>query len=67
MGKNGKSTKHRKTQGFLAAGLVAVALGCAFRSGVGGSVLVVGCFRSVGISCGHILGLCWPILGAMLL
>ena len=29
-----------------------MALGCALRFGVGGSVLVVGCFWSVGISWG---------------
>ena len=39
------------------------ALGCALRFGVGGSVLLVVLF----VVCGHILGLCWHILGAMLL
>ena len=52
-----------------------MALGCALRFGVGGSVLVVGCLWScpslrlcgpILELCWPILGLCWPILGAML-
>ena len=39
-----------------------MALGCALRFGVGGSVLVVGCLWV----CGYILGLCWPLVGAIL-
>ena len=49
-----------------------MALGCALRFGVGGSVLVVGCLWSVGISWGYVgpswgrccpsLKLCRPIL-----
>ena len=49
-----------------------MALGCALRFGVGGSVLVVGCLWSVGISWGYVgpswglgcpsLRLCGPIL-----
>ena len=39
-----------------------MALGCALRFGVGGSVLVVGCLWSVGISWGYV----GPLVGAML-
>ena len=40
-----------------------MALGCALRFGVGG----VGVGGRLFLVCGHILGLGWPILGAMLL
>ena len=42
-----------------------MALGCALRFGVGGSVLVVGCLWSAGISGGYVgpsWGLCCPSL-----